>query len=391
MKQSKVLSYIANNRIPSEKAHSIYVLKMCDAFASMPFDVELVVPFRFQRTRQLGIQEMRKTYALKNDFHISRIPSPDFLPLERMLGVLSKALYTVQSLIFAVFVLSRFMFGRRRFSYITCDIWVAFFLSLCFKNNVVFDMQIIPHSGTRRLLIKMLIHRNVLIVALTEEMRRMLTVEFGALAEDVLALPDAYDESLFNAIMSKTEARGMCGLAGDAYIIGYVGKFTTMGKEKGVENLIEAIRIVNDTKCRLLLVGDYESLLPPHHHIEATVIPYIPQSRLLPYLRSCDLVTMPFPRTPHYEKCMSPMKLFEYMASGVAIISTDLPSIREIVDDNDVLFIKDNSPAEIANGIRILRDNPARAKALADSALKKAAQYTWRKRAELFISFLSRD
>ena len=39
--------YIANARIPTEKAHGLQIIKMCAAFARK-LDVELVVPFRLQ-------------------------------------------------------------------------------------------------------------------------------------------------------------------------------------------------------------------------------------------------------------------------------------------------------------------------------------------------------
>ena len=47
------LVYIANARIPSEKAHPYQILKMCEAFVKNGMDVELVVPFRVQTNKQM--------------------------------------------------------------------------------------------------------------------------------------------------------------------------------------------------------------------------------------------------------------------------------------------------------------------------------------------------
>ena len=162
-----------------------------------------------------------------------------------------------------------------------------------------------------------------------------------------------------------------------------------MGEGKGVEKLIGAVRELDDKDSLLLLVGDDASVLPPHEDVRLKVVPHVPQSELLPYIRSCDVLVMPFPRKPHYEKCMSPLKLFEYMASGVPVISTDLPSVREIVGNGDVHFIKDNSHGEIARGIRDLRKDAARAESLAGSSLEKSRRYTWLNRAESIMAFLS--
>jgi glycosyltransferase involved in cell wall biosynthesis len=389
VKRLTTLSYIANNRIPSEKAHSIYVLKMCDAFASLGIDVELVAPYRFQNRRKYNLSEISRTYAIKNKISILHIPSPDFLPLEKWLGCISKFLYPVQSIIFAVFVVCRALLKRRRSYYVTCDMWVAFLLSLCPSVNAAYDMQIIPYSRVRKLMLKLIIRRGALIITLTSAMKEMLAADFGVQPGQMINLHDAFDEELFNTRLDKAEARRLCGFPADSFIIGYVGKFTTMGEEKGVANLIEALRLLIDEKYMLLLVGDDESLLPPHDDVNVVVVPHVSQSKLLPFLRSCDVAVMPFPRTPHYEICMSPMKLFEYMASGAPVITTDLPSVREVVGADDVFFISGNSQSEIADAINYLRANPLHAKALAESALKKAGQYTWRKRAESFVSFLT--
>ena len=42
----KKLIYIANARIPTEKAHGIQIMKMCEAFAGLGVDVEIIVPKR---------------------------------------------------------------------------------------------------------------------------------------------------------------------------------------------------------------------------------------------------------------------------------------------------------------------------------------------------------
>ena len=39
--------YIANIRLPTEKAHGIQIMKMCEAFADIGHKVELIVPWRF--------------------------------------------------------------------------------------------------------------------------------------------------------------------------------------------------------------------------------------------------------------------------------------------------------------------------------------------------------
>jgi len=46
------LIYIQNVRMPTEKAHGIQVMKMCESFAEVLNDVELIVPRRFNRIKE---------------------------------------------------------------------------------------------------------------------------------------------------------------------------------------------------------------------------------------------------------------------------------------------------------------------------------------------------
>lgn len=53
-----------------------------------------------------------------------------------------------------------------------------------------------------------------------------------------------------------------------------------------------------------------------------------------------DVIVMNYPNTEHYAHFMLPLKLFEYMASSVPIVTSDLPSVMEILNKNNFLFVK---------------------------------------------------
>jgi len=46
------LTYIANIRIPTEKAHGIQIMEMCEAFGNHNLETELIIPWRFNRIKQ---------------------------------------------------------------------------------------------------------------------------------------------------------------------------------------------------------------------------------------------------------------------------------------------------------------------------------------------------
>jgi len=74
------------------------------------------------------------------------------------------------------------------------------------------------------------------------------------------------------------------------------------------------------------------------------------------------------------------------MASKRPIIASDLPSIREVVSEDDVLFFKPDNEKDLALKIEeLINDNRMQNK-LVNNAFEKVKEYTWEKRAKEIIS-----
>ena len=115
----------------------------------------------------------------------------------------------------------------------------------------------------------------------------------------------------------------------------------------------------------------------------------VPNTEVPLWIRACDVVTIPWPWTEFSAYYTSPMKLFEYMAAGVPIVATDLPSIHEVLrhGENAWLVEPGNSEA-LAEGIHAVIENPELAKRLAEHARQEVEKYTWERRAASILSFL---
>jgi glycosyltransferase involved in cell wall biosynthesis len=78
----------------------------------------------------------------------------------------------------------------------------------------------------------------------------------------------------------------------------------------------------------------------------------------------------------------SPIKLFEYMAAGCALVVSDLPSVREVLDEGDAVWTAPGDVAGLASAIQGLAADPERARRLGARVREKARRYTWTARGE---------
>lgn len=115
----------------------------------------------------------------------------------------------------------------------------------------------------------------------------------------------------------------------------------------------------------------------------------VPAAEVSRYLVRARVAVLPLPsssvKARHFT---SPLKLFEYMAAGTAIVASDLPSVREVLrDGQNALLVAPDSPRALAEAVARLLGDPALAGSLAQAARRDAAQYSWAKRAERIIDF----
>lgn len=172
------------------------------------------------------------------------------------------------------------------------------------------------------------------------------------------------------------------------FTIGYAGHLYPW---KGVELIIEAVAALPET--RGLIVGGHEQE-PDLARIKqlaaqldcagrVTFTGPIPPAEVAARLREADVLVLPNPRSAISSEFTSPLKLFEYMASGRPIVASDLPAIREILrhEENALLVEAGNPPALVA-GISRIKDEADLGGRLARQAQQDVRGFTWDRRAE---------
>jgi glycosyltransferase involved in cell wall biosynthesis len=108
------------------------------------------------------------------------------------------------------------------------------------------------------------------------------------------------------------------------------------------------------------------------------------------YRDMCDVLAAPYQRVVKVagdridtSKYMSPLKIFEYMASAKAIVCSDLPVLREILRDGETaLLCKPDDVDDWCRAMIRLRDDPGLGERLAANAFREyEGKYTWEGRA----------
>ena len=243
------------------------------------------------------------------------------------------------------------------------------------------------------------------LVVITHQLKRLF-VEAGIPKEKVLVAPDAVDLSQFQISENKTQCRQRLGLPLERPIIGYVGRFQTMGMEKGIPELIKAMKYLLEWQPEhppllLCVGGPMESVAQYKRIAQQEGIgsdnltdslffhDRVPNSEVPVWMRACDIGTIPWGWNKFSAYYTSPMKLFEYMAAGTPIVASDLPSLREVLrhEENAILVAPDEAYS-LAKGLQRVLSDKQLATRLSRQATLDVREYTWEKRAERILASL---
>ncbi len=113
----------------------------------------------------------------------------------------------------------------------------------------------------------------------------------------------------------------------------------------------------------------------------------IPSSRVPAALAACDILVMPFPDFPHYRLHMSPLKMFEYMASERPVIASDLPTIRDVLSEETAFFCRPGDAHSLASQILFIAghvDESERRASLAFTLV--STRHTWEHRMQRILT-----
>ncbi|MDP3003901.1 MAG: glycosyltransferase family 4 protein [Candidatus Azambacteria bacterium] len=380
--------YITNSRIPTEKAHGFQVMKMCEAFSNAGVELELWIPGRFNQIKEnpLDYYNIRKTFKIRKIFVV------DLIPLSKYLGWFANFIESVSFALFALFHLYRSDSHLSASTIIySRDQFVCWFLSFL-NRKFIYEI----HSFPKNLFwYKKLWRQAYRVVAITQGLKNLL-IKQGIKAEKIVVAPDGVDLEAFNAVnQPKEELKIELDLPANDFLVGYIGKFKTLGMEKGIKTMITALPLL-EKDIKMVFVGGEELEIKEYKNLASRLnvstqclfINYQPYLKVIKYTKAMDALVIPFPNFPHYAFYASPLKMFEYMASGRPIIASDLPALREVLNDKSSLFFKPESAEDLARAIKMLKASQMLGYHLSRQALADVKQYTWENRVRKILEFI---
>jgi glycosyltransferase involved in cell wall biosynthesis len=204
----------------------------------------------------------------------------------------------------------------------------------------------------------------------------------------VRVIPNGVDLEQFKPNKERRDRiRSQLGVS-EKRVLGYVGSYKVW---HGLDAALEVIEqlVEKDSKFHLLLVGhghQYDHICRKIRmkHLE----PYVSQTgqiahqKIPEYLSAFDYALMTYPKLDDFY--FSPLKMFEYMAMGIQVISTDAGQISEVITHGKNGWLVE--PPSVSQFCKIILTAEKQTHNVSESARKlMAEQYSWRMNAERIL------
>ena len=362
--------YIAAIRLPTDKAHGLQILKTCEAFAQKGDHVELLVP----RRQNTLTDDPFVYYGVSPIFKITSLQVPDLFTLGRI-GFMASLVWFAEV-------------AHMRKSFWTADAIYsrdAFVLA----QYVLLGRPLVYEAHTKPTVISTFVARRAKRVVVISEGLREEYERLGVKKERIIVAPDAIDLETFSHPISKEESYTRLGLPHDKKIALYIGRLDGW---KGVNTLCEASTLLPTTILVAIIGGDKDQIVRlAKKYPKVVFLGYRPYRELADNQAAADVLILPnTAKDIDSVRYTSPLKLFTYMAANRPIVVSDLPSIREVLDEESAFFFVPDDAKSLADTIVHTLENSEIANRKAQKASELVHKYTWQTRADTIISGLER-
>lgn len=208
-----------------------------------------------------------------------------------------------------------------------------------------------------------------------------------------LVAPDGVDLERYAHLPEPAAARAALGLT-EGFTAGYTGH---LYPGRGVDHILDIANRLPDV--HFLIAGGRPEDVEAYREKAGSLLNvrftgFIPNADLPQVQAACDVLLMPYQHRVaassggDISAYLSPMKLFEYLAAGRAVLSSDLPVLREVLDETNAVLLPPEDIEAWVSALKRLRSRPEMRAALAGHARQTAARYSWQARADQILDGL---
>ena len=394
------IAYCTNVRLPSERAHGHQIAQVCDALSTLGHNVHIFAPYRCN----IIVEDYWTYYDSRREVELHHLGSFDPIASLWTPGVIG--LFALNALLRRALPSALETHGPFDLLYTRSPALLPTMLAT--RIPVIFELHQLPRRS--RAAFVSACNRCRGVACLTSAMRDALT-RWGVESSRLMVEGDAVDLKRFDGLPKVEDARShLCSMVNlqftifnqftiskNQIIVGYVGRLKTLGMEKGVSIMLQALAKLRSTKKFFgLIVGgpsedcrDYKreaeqlGLRSDDIHFTGE----IPAREVPIALAACDILAMPFPDFPHYRLHMSPLKMFEYMAADKPIITSDLPTVRDVLDERSAIFCEPGDHESFVDALRWIAEHPDDARARAAHARELVKKHTWEERMKRILHY----
>lgn len=376
--KNRSLFLIFHGRFPSEKAAALFAAKSCEAFSGEGIETTLIVPRRLGRSKS----DPFAYYKVKDNFRIVYLPTIDLYSL-RFLHVFA---FWISFIVFSVATLFYLLFNSRHNDIIYSNESLPLLLASYVRKNTLYEVHDFPEH--KLWLYTLLLKKVKWVLATNKWKKEKLEKAFSVPSQKVFYEPNAVDVEEFDVPLTQEEARTQLGLPQGDTMAMYTGHLYSW---KGVDTLAEAAKEIPSVQVYFVGGTDFDVNRFQQKYGDIPnikIIGHRPHAEIPVWQKAADILVLPNTAKEDISKYYtSPMKLFEYMASGRPIVASNIPSITELLDKENALLVLPDDVQNLVAGINTLMLSPQKG-VLADRALLDVKEHTWSKRAQRIIKKL---
>jgi len=366
--------YLSNSTIPSYTANSIQVMKMCEAFSKLGHEVTLISRYRNEYLIE-NIDNVHRYYGVSDNFNVKYLP---------------RKIILIKTIIYQYNVLKKIkpdiVFGRDISSCLFC-------ILIGYKPIIELHS---PLKKSRKLLFNLFGNKIKKIVVISDALKSIIVKQIPKSSSKIIVAHDGVNLDAFK----RNNTKVLFDFNENKFIAGYIG---SLYSGRGIEEIFEMAKELSD--ITFVLIGgnekdiqDRKEQIKNNNIKNVKLLGFINPNDIISYYCSFDILLMPYQTRVMVHnadtkksnkgtaKWMSPIKMFEYLASGVPIISSDLPVLREVlVDEYNCILVSPDNINEWIEAIKKIRNDLVLSKYLVDNALNDIKKYSWNERAKKIL------